>query len=100
MSEKVVDQRVVDQVERDKWKRTLHTLAKDWRLYVLLIPMLAFVILLKYRPIGGILLGFRWNGDPNHILGGQWAGLRWAFDLFGDTQYAADLWSVQKYIRK
>ena len=92
MSEKVVDQRVVDQVERDKWKRTLHTLAKDWRLYVLLIPMLAFVILLKYRPIGGILLGFRWNGDPNHILGGQWAGLRWAFDLFGDTQYAADFW--------
>ena len=49
MSEKVVDQRVVDQVERDKWKRTLHTLAKDWRLYVLLIPMLAFVILLNRR---------------------------------------------------
>lgn len=92
MSEKVVDQRVVDQVERDKWKRTLQTLAKDWRLYVLLVPMLVFVILLKYRPIGGILQGFKWHNDPENILGNQWAGLRWAFDLFGDTPYAADFW--------
>ena len=41
------DQRVVDEVERTKWKRTLQTLIKDWRLYVLLIPMLAFLICFK-----------------------------------------------------
>ena len=36
------DQNVIDEVERTKWKRTLQTLIKDWRLYVLLIPMLLF----------------------------------------------------------
>ncbi len=94
MSEKVVDQRVVDQVERDKWKRTLHTLAKDWRLYVLLVPMLVFLILLKYRPIGGILLGFKWDGDPRSLLSTEWAGLRWAIDLFGNGQYAQQFWTA------
>ena len=92
MSEKVVDQRVVDQVEREKWKRTLQTLAKDWRLYLLLVPMLVFLIFLKYRPIGGILLGFKWSGDPTQVLSQQWAGLRWAMDLFGDTAYAVSFW--------
>ena len=29
------NQDVLDEVERTKWKRTLHTLARDWRLYVL-----------------------------------------------------------------
>lgn len=38
------DQNVIDEVERTKWKRTLQTLIKDWRLYVLLIPMLLFLI--------------------------------------------------------
>ena len=46
--DKMIDQRVVDQVERERWKRVLHTLAKDWRLYVLLIPMLVFLFLYKY----------------------------------------------------
>ena len=45
------DQNVLDEVERAKWKNTLLTLAKDWRLYVLLIPMLAFIILFRiYLP--------------------------------------------------
>lgn len=76
------DQSVVDEVERTKWKRTLVTLAKDWRLYVLLIPMLAFLILFKYFPIGGILTGFKWGDDSNKVYNTQWAGLYWVQDLF------------------
>lgn len=78
--DKVVDQKVVDQVERDRWKRIGHTLVKDWRLYVLLIPMLVFLILYKYRPIGGILAGFRWQSDG--FRSDQWAGLEMAEKIF------------------
>lgn len=88
--EKIVDQNVIDEVERTKWKRTLRTLAKDWRLYVLLIPMLVFLILFKYKPIGGILLGFKY-GEANTVMGEQWCGLEWAEYIFGGT-YSARFW--------
>ena len=71
------DQNVIDEVERSKWKNTLLTLAKDWRLYVLLIPMLAFVILFKYLPISGILTGFKWGDDQDTLYNSQWCGLYW-----------------------
>lgn len=71
------DQNVLDEVERAKWKNTLLTLAKDWRLYVLLIPMLAFIILFKYLPIYGILTGFKWGADGDKLYNSQWCGLYW-----------------------
>ena len=85
------DQDVINEVERTKWKRTLQTLAKDWRLYVLLVPMLAFLICFKYLPIGGILLGFKFGDPTSGVLEKQWAGLRWAEMIFtGD--YANQFW--------
>jgi len=79
------DQNVVDEVERTKWKRTLQTLVKDWRLYVLLIPMLLFLILFKYLPIGGILTGFKWGNDTDTVFNAQWAGLYWLEYVFTGT---------------
>lgn len=76
------DQSVIDEVERTKWKRTLLTLAKDWRLYVLLVPMLAFLICFKYLPIGGILTGFKWGSDGQAGYNSEWCGLNWARDIF------------------
>jgi len=76
------DQNVVDEVERTKWKRTLQTLVKDWRLYVLLIPMLTFLICFKYLPIGGILTGFKWGDDVDTVYNAQWAGAYWLQYVF------------------
>lgn len=84
------DQDVVNEVERTKWKRTLQTLAKDWRLYVLLIPMLAFLVCFKYLPIGGILQGFRF-GETNSSLEGHWAGLKYVEMIFFGN-YANEFW--------
>jgi putative aldouronate transport system permease protein len=85
------DQNVIDEVERTKWKRTVQTLAKDWRLYVLLVPMLIFLICFKYLPIGGILLGFKF-GPANTALESQWCGLRWAEMIFVGDVYADQFW--------
>lgn len=85
------DQNVINEVERTKWKRSFQTLIKDWRLYVLLIPMLAFLICFKYLPIGGILLGFKF-GDPNDaILKNDWCGLRWGEYIFMG-EFSDDFW--------
>ena len=88
--QKIIDQKVVDQVERERWKRILLTLKKDWRLYVLLVPMLVFVILFKYKPILGIFEGFKF-GDANTDLESHWCGLQWAEYIFiGD--FADQFW--------
>jgi len=79
------DQNVVDEVERTKWKRTLQTLIKDWRLYVLLIPMLVFLIFFKYLPIKGILTGFKWGNDTDTVFNTQWAGIYWLDYVFTGT---------------
>ncbi len=91
MQKNVVDQNVVEEVERNKWKNILHTLIKDWRLYVLLIPMFAFLILFKYLPIGGILTGFKWGSDVEIELNKQWAGLHWFMEIFAGD-YALQFW--------
>mgnify|MGYP002922086253 FL=1 len=88
------DQSVVDEVERTKWKRILLTLAKDWRLYVLLLPMLAFLVLFKYLPIGGILTGFKWGDDNSAIYNTQWCGLYWLQDLFVGKATSPMFWSA------
>ena len=80
------DMNVINEVERTKWKRVLITLAKDWRLYVLLVPMLVFVILFKYLPVSGILTGFKWGEDGSVLYNGQWCGFYWLENIFvGDT---------------
>ena len=78
------NQDVVDLVEKNKWKRLGVTLAKDWRLYVLLIPMLLFLIFFKYIPVYGILTGFKWGAD-NTNTNYLWNGLYWFNRIFFGT---------------
>ena len=84
------DQAVVNEVERTKFKRGLATIAKDWRLYVLLIPMLAFLICFKYLPITGILEGFKWGSyQQSTRYMSQWCGAQWIEYIFvGDGSVA------------
>jgi putative aldouronate transport system permease protein len=88
------DQAVVNEVERTKFKRGLQTIIKDWRLYVLLIPMLAFLICFKYLPIRGILEGFKWGSysQSDRYLS-QWCGTNWLEYIFvGDA--STEFWKA------
>ncbi len=90
--EKTINQNVVDEVERTRWKKILHTLIKDWRLYVLLVPMLLFLVLYKYKPIAGILEGFKW-GVGTDLRVDQWAGFKWGSILFDTSSvYSGYFW--------
>lgn len=90
--QKIIDQKVVDQVERERWKRILLTLKKDWRLYILLVPMLVFLILFKYKPILGIFDGFKWDTGIK-LRADQWAGFEWGSLLFDSgSNYSSQFW--------
>lgn len=92
------DQNVIDEVERTKWKRTGMTLLRDWRLYVLLIPIMLFLILFKYLPIRGILYGFRWNEQAVEgqvsPSSEQWCGFLWLKMIFASKAYAPQFWGA------
>lgn len=63
-----------------KPKRTLHTallrIAKSWQLYVVILLPLVFLIIFRYVPMYGIILGFKDYYVTKGILGSPWAGLK------------------------
>ncbi|MCD8040865.1 MAG: sugar ABC transporter permease [Clostridia bacterium] len=74
------DQQVRDEVEKKRWKDIGLTVLKDWRLYLMLVPMLLVYILWKYLPITELLAVFKDVGTN----GGMLEDLSWSgFDNFG-----------------
>lgn len=82
------DEKELEKLERSKWKRVGLTLLKDWRLYVLLFPMLLFLFLFKYMPIYGVLQGFKMINNTKGVLAQQWQGLYYLNQMFDTTTIA------------
>jgi putative aldouronate transport system permease protein len=58
------------QIKQDTQKRTklqgvLDQLKKDWMIYAMIIPVVIFFYLFRYRPIGSILVAFKRTEDPS-----------------------------------
>jgi putative aldouronate transport system permease protein len=45
--------------KEQKWNTVRRSLRKYWELYLLLIPVLAFFIIFKYRPIADLIMAFK-----------------------------------------
>ena len=70
------EQQVRDTVEKNKWKNTLFTVLKDWRLYIMLVPMLIVYLLWRYFPMYELLGCFKYPGTSTNDVSGQlWYGL-------------------------
>lgn len=71
-------------------KRARRLVAKNWRLYVLLLPALVWVVLFRYVPLYGLTLAFRDFSLRKGILNSPWAGLKY-FRQFFSTNIASVL---------
>ena len=67
------EQQVRDETERNRWKSTGLTLLKDWRLYLMLVPMLLVYLLWKYMPMTELLAAFRF-GNFQETADRPWVG--------------------------
>lgn len=94
------DQQVRDEHERRSWKDVGITLLKDWRLYLMLVPMLLVYLLWRYMPMTQLLAVFK---DPNTSVEGaatnvdlqNWFGLTNFYNLlFGTTEYTTMFWQA------
>ncbi len=53
------EQAVRDDVEKHYWLNVVRAIAKDWRLYLMLVPMLAVFLLWRYLPMYELLACFK-----------------------------------------
>ena len=73
-------------------KRFQHAFARDWQLYVLLLPALAFLIVFCYFPMYGIQIAFRNYKAVLGITGSKWVGLK-HFETFFGSYYCGRLFA-------
>ncbi len=68
--------------------RILARLKRDWLLYVLLIPVLAWYLIFCYAPMAGVTLAFREFRYDTGLWHSPWVGLKWFKKMFEDP----DVW--------
>lgn len=84
----------VEQIERDHWKSILHGIVADWRIYVMMVPLLFFLIAWRYLPIASMVISFK-NFKPDGSFGGGVYTSYWiGFDNFSQLFAKAQFWSA------
>jgi putative aldouronate transport system permease protein len=64
----------------------LQAVRKDWRLYVLLLPMVIWFAVWIYKPMGGLLIAFKRFDSTLGVLGSEFKGLDNFFNLIAGVQ--------------
>ncbi len=81
-------QLVRDDVEKHYWKNVVKTVAKDWRLYVMLIPMLLVFLFWRYFPMYELLGCFKINREAVDVADQAFSGFSYFKQLLtGDANF-------------
>ena len=100
------EQRVRDETERNHWKTTGLTLLKDWRLYLMLVPMILVYFFWKYVPMYELVASFKageafsylipgqgiFDKDPQFAIQREWVGINNFVELFSNATKATPFW--------
>jgi putative aldouronate transport system permease protein len=57
--EELKRQELLEEMERNKWRRYWQQIKKNWPIYLMLVPVMLFFYFFKYQPIGGIMIAFK-----------------------------------------
>ncbi len=85
------EQQVRDQTEKSHWKNTGLTILKDWRLYIMLIPMILVYLLWKYMPMYELIASFKY-GTEISALDRDWVGASNFETIFTNVTYSVQFW--------
>lgn len=84
----------VEAIEKSYWKRTFHDVAKDWRLYVMFLSLLFFLICWKYFPVASMVVAFKYLVNDSSFGGGVYSSLWIGFDSFVTLFQTPAFWSA------
>ena len=87
------EQMVRDDVEKHHWKHVGLTILKDWRLYIMLVPMLLVFFFWRYMPMYELLGSFKIYDAVKGVSEQLYAGFSYFRRLFaGATEVSTDFW--------
>ena len=69
-------------------------LLRDWRLYVLIAPMIIWFLLFAYLPMGGLLVSFKDYRPDRGILGSDFAGFFHFTQLMFNPTFMREFWGA------
>ena len=87
------EQAVRDDVEKHYWLNVARTIAKDWRLYLMLVPMLVVFLCWRYFPMYELLGCFKLYDSTKDVADQFYVGFSYFIELFrGDTDLSKEFW--------
>lgn len=87
------EQAVRDDVEKHHWKRVLKLVLKDWRLYLMLVPMILVFLFWRYFPMYELLGCFKVGTSASEVKDQLFSGFaNFNTILFGESLYAKHFW--------
>ena len=91
------EQVVRDDVEKHYWLHVARTIARDWRLYLMLIPMLLVFLFWRYFPMYELLGSFKVSDEVKPVAQQLFSGFSYFKRLLvgGDT-LSTEFWRAQR----
>ena len=87
------EQAVRDDVEKHHWLNVARTVIKDWRLYLMLVPMLLVFLFWRYFPMYELLGAFKVDDEILPVADQLYAGFAHFKELFaGKTGTSQSFW--------
>lgn len=73
-------------------QRVTHELRKNWIMWLMILPVVTYVLIFSYAPMPGIILAFKKFNYRDGILGSPWVG----FDNFKFLLKGGILWRITR----
>lgn len=87
------EQLVRDDVEKHYWKNVVKTVIKDWRLYLMLVPMILVFLFWRYMPMYELLRCFKVEDTVKPVSEWFFSGFsNFKHLLMGGDQLSSDFW--------
>ena len=88
------EQLVRDDVEKHYWLNVARTIAKDWRLYLMLVPMILIFLFWRYFPMYELLGCFKVEDSVLDVADQLYAGFAYFKQLFGGSTLSTTFWAA------
>ncbi len=87
------EQKVRDDVEKNRWKLNWQRILKDWRLYLMLVPMILVFLFWRYLPMYELLGCFKITEVGKKVAEMNWCGFaNFKALMFGGTTQTTAFW--------
>ena len=86
------EQIVRDTVEKNHWLEVGRTILKDWRLYLMLVPMLLVFLFWRYFPMYELLGAFKLKEEAVAVSDQLYTGFYYFKMLFTHPTFAPEFW--------